>query len=430
MRILKDGLAFLIVGFATSTLTISFLPLHSARIISVLAIFIVLIILCEAKVLIRIKGLTIYSILLFFVLYSGFSTVLSNSADLVFFKKSISLLIDGVPCSILIAVVLIYKNKLNDFPQDRAFYDFCTYYFWFSVLISITVLISFLNPDFRTIAEGLFPAQGNITDSSHPDYLYRVRGILPATGASASVYFAFGIVLGLIETERLVGGSFFKSLTMVFGFFSLIFALTLNGRSGFVVLLIGVIIFSLNFIYKVLANYRISIKTVFRARALLLVVVSTIAFLVYPLFGDSKAIDRLTEDVGLIISSGGSKGTTGALMEMYFLPSSSAEFLFGDVSTFNSNRIPSDAGYVRVLHAIGILGFIIFYLFWFSSYLIIFISKISARVKASCFFLIVAMFVLELKEPFFLYLYSSIIIMVPISIYCLSPRIESRMRNE
>ena len=420
---------FLIVGLATSTLTISFLPLHSARIISALSIIIILTILCKKRVIIKVPGISVFLVILFFVVYSGALTILSNGSDLMFFKKGVSLLFDGFPCAILISILLLYKNRFNDHFRDAAFYDFCIYYFWFSVIISITVLMSFLNPEFRAIAEGLFPAQGNITDSSHPDYLYRVRGILPATGASASVYFALGVLLGLIAIERLSNGSCFKRLLIVAGFLGLFFAITLNGRTGFVLLLIGLMVFVLYSIYKVLSKYRVNKVILLRVSVFSIVAILTIYFLIYPMFGDSEAVYRLVEDVSTIISSGGSKGTTGELMKMYFLPVSDIDFLFGDVSTFNSNRIPSDVGYIRVLHAVGVIGFIIFYTFWFISYLIILFSSASGRLKVSCFVLVFSMFILELKEPFFLYLYSSVVLMVPISIYCLSPRIESRANN-
>jgi len=422
-RALHSILLFALVGLATATLTISFLPLHSTRVISGLSIAGFLMLLCQKKIVINLNGLLIYFFLVIYVIYVGILTVFSGSGDLVYLKKSTSLLLDGVPSAVFIALILIYKNRFHEFPKDRAFYDFCLFFFWFSVFVSITVIGSFLIPEFRVIVESLFPAQGNIIDSSHPDYSYRIRGILPATGASASVYFAFGVVLGLVASERVMDGGYFKKFATIIGFFTLITALILNGRSGFVVLAIGAVTLFFYFVFKCVVCHVVTKGLLLNVLFLIFILMFSGYLFLTTEVGNFKAMYRLVDDFLLIISSGGSEGTVGALIDMYFIPPSKILFLFGDVSTFNSNRIPSDVGYIRVLHSVGVFGFILFYLFWVVSYLTIIFGPTSIKLKVLFCYLIIITFILESKEPFFLYLYLATILMVPISIYCLSPRI-------
>ena len=58
------------------------------------------------------------------------------------------------------------------------------------------------------------------------------------------------------------------------------------------------------------------------------------------------------------------------------------------------------------------------------SYGVLFLSGIGQKLKLVSLYVILSLFLIELKEPFFLYVYSSIIVMVPICIYCLSPRVK------
>jgi hypothetical protein len=415
---------FLTIGLATSTLTISFIPLHSARVVSILAISIFFVTLYRNDIAVRRNGLLLFSLLLAFVVYSGFQAVFSETEDFAFWKKVASIFFDGVPSAILIAFILIQKNRSKCCPKDQAFCDFFEYYFWFSALVSLTVILSFLSPEFRNIAERIFPAQGNIVDSTHPDYLYRVRGILPATGATASVYFAFGLAFGLIASNQIVGASYAKRVAAILGFVLLAMAILLNGRTGFVILALGVALFISFFIIKAISTYKINKKLFLYSLTFVILSSLGAVFIIFPMLNEAGAIKRLVEDFALIISSGGSRGTLGALKEMYFIKGTTADFLFGDVSTFKTNIIPSDVGYVRVLHATGIFGFFLFYMFWVMSYGVLFLSGIGQKLKLVSLYVILSLFLIELKEPFFIYVYSSIIVMVPICIYCLSPRVK------
>ena len=115
---------FLTIGLATSTLTISFIPLHSARVVSILAISIFFVTLYRNDIAVRRNGLLLFSLLLAFVVYSGFQAVFSETEDFAFWKKVASIFFDGVPSAILIAFILIQKNRSKCCPKDQAFCDF------------------------------------------------------------------------------------------------------------------------------------------------------------------------------------------------------------------------------------------------------------------------------------------------------------------
>lgn len=419
--------SFFLIFFATTTLTISYIPTHLSRIASIISLFILLTYFASNRKKIHFIRSNVYILFLylFIISYVLFLNIITPITDFVVLTRLTSILTDGVPTALLISFCLLKKNEGNDNATDASFTDFTHYFYLSSILISFTVLISVLSPDFRQLISSIFPAQGNITDPDHPDYAFRVRGILPATGATASVYFALGFLFGFYYLAKESKKNSYYSLLLCLGMILVFASVILNGRTGILIIAISALIYTTYMLFKIAANININNKNrekiKCKALTVILIIISAIAYGLM-LFHDSPALVRLLSDFITIVSSGGRDGTTGALLNMIVIPSDTKTLFIGDLTTYSASRINSDIGYVRFVNAIGIIGCMLFYGFWLLAGISTQKSKIPRSTKLFITLIFALMFIIEMKEPFLSYLYVSSTLITIFSIVSLQPK--------
>lgn len=85
-----------------------------------------------------------------------------------------------------------------------------------------------------------------------------------------------------------------------------------------------------------------------------------------------------------------------------FWPESFITMAFGNPSTYELNRIPSDLGYVRLVWAMGLLGSLLFYVLIVMMLFFSFMSTSVSRYKVFLGILCAWLFLIHFKEPFLL----------------------------
>ncbi|MGM0858919.1 MAG: hypothetical protein ACQEW0_17895 [Pseudomonadota bacterium] len=201
------------------------------------------------------------------------------------------------------------------------------------------------------------------------DNMYRAPGLTTGGGDALSVLQAICLVLGLyylISIRNKV------SLLFVFGhlaFFSLLFvSILLSARTGLVVLFLGLFMLASRHYILLQRSGNLSRSTLKKLVFISIFFSFSIPILYFGLISSnySRFAQRAFElYINLVEHGEIGTSSTDHLKTMYFMPSSSIQFLFGDGNfgrDVNLPVIPSDIGYVRVLFGGGIFGVILFYM--------------------------------------------------------------------
>lgn len=263
-----------------------------------------------------------------------------------------------------------------------------------TLLQSLFIILSFIVVPFREFLASVLPP----LDDVHLNdlYYFRINGLSDPSGAGAtlSVVQAFGVLI-FMYLSRIT-----QRKQMMYFIFSIIIivANTVVGRTG---MYFGIIFIS---IYGILYVFSSSIANLIKIGIAMLFIPILLYFFI------PEDIKNIFEE--LVIPwmldkdhSGQSGKTIDVLKEMWLLPQG-IFFWIGEGGWFkegqHENYIPSDVGYVRLLFAIGLLGVVIFY----STYLKLFYTlKILYPNKNDLLFLFLIFtfcVILETKEPFFL----------------------------
>lgn len=161
-------------------------------------------------------------------------------------------------------------------------------------------------------------------------------------GATASFTFALVFYMAFALPKNSRPNAFFTLVTIV------AVAAALMGRTGlyFIMVIVGFVFLSRS--SKVSAGSVLSLLAIFSA-------VSWILFLNWQEFLHSEYYAWATEDFY------GASGTRLALGEMWFMPSDHVLFGDGYFGRIFPHIIYSDVGYVRALHAVGVVGATLMY---------------------------------------------------------------------
>jgi len=233
---------FLICFLSCSVLSISFIPIHSLMLVSLISILVFCLLLTTGRVIIYRKS-AIYplGILLILIFFSIFANLWAESLDFAFAKSLAAIFANSVPAALLISVLIKRELNKHGFVGENDCLLILVRTVQFSmVIIAVTVIVSAINPGFRQVLDNVFPAQGNILDNSHPDYFYRIRGILPSTGASASAFFSFGCLFSIFLTSK---SGKLLSLYYLLSSLLLLVAIILNGRTGFLAIATFIVVY-------------------------------------------------------------------------------------------------------------------------------------------------------------------------------------------
>jgi hypothetical protein len=256
---------------------------------------------------------------------------------------------------------------------------------------SVFVVLTFLIPEFRDFLSSTLVNRGNI-DANH---LFRFRGLHDSGGANLSLALALGGVYGFYSSLVLNRGRF--SLRLVSSCLVL-FAVMLVGRTGLVVLILGV--------GAIFAFFPLRIFSLrFLLVMLVILVLYILAIWLYPekklFFVDHVFSYAFEAFLNLVQSGRFSSSSTDDLFSMIFLPDMLTLMVGnGSFDSANAGVDRSDSGYMKILLSSGIFGFIAFYSMFF--YISFRLLKSLKRFQANGFFLAFFIFVIilaEVKEP-------------------------------
>lgn len=397
--ILNKNIFFLVffLFFYLYGVNFSFLPIYSSRVIVFIGLAYLLFLSVKQRDLkVPSDFLAVIFVYGLCLLWFFFRAALFDLKDLSSLSSLILLLFHSFFGGLFFAV-LFSKMKLS----------FRQVVFLVQIVITIQaffVVLYFISWDFRELTFAYIPEAGNI---DHRKNLFRSRGLQHGSSATLSLIQSMGLLFTayLVSTGRLRGMQIFYLLSS----FGLIFlSIFLTGRTG--LLMLPVVFTYLFFVFFKKRN--INKNTIFFVFSLPVAVILLFILLrlgyQYILGGFSTewgedGFDRLVRwVVGEFFSSDGKvqARTMQILSSHWFLPETWSMFLFGDPTTWSLNRIPSDIGFVRILHSSGLIGMLLFYLLFFIVFLVLVIKTRCNDAKYMLVSLAAFLFILEAKEPF------------------------------
>lgn len=262
---------------------------------------------------------------------------------------------------------------------------------------ALIIVIEYQVPPFRAFIESLL----YLPENSNINYLtreYRLRGI--ASGGAANLSLFHGMVLVIIQAlyiKKKIGVAY-TLVASVTIFTSLLFI----GRTGILVGFIGIVLFhALNLM---MAKNKLSFHRVFLyiCLAALIVVAPPVFSLFFPDNVLAYSINFLYQGVKGLQE----EGTTQAVANMFDIPNKWRKLLFGVGVHWGDFTLQGrvDAGYMRMLTALGIPLALAFYIFY--AFLAKYVFTIT-HYKSVWIVLMIIMFIAEIKEPFIFKGYSA-----------------------
>lgn len=196
----------------------------------------------------------------------------------------------------------------------------------------------------------------------------RSPGLTTAGGDALSIIQAIGLCFGIyyfFEIER--KKTLYSFLKYLVGFIILTISILLSARSGLVIFMIFVVIFSFKRLIVFLVKHSINKRMAFRAVLISILLVSVLS-VSYSIFINSE-YNRFAKRAFELFVNYSERGeirtsSTDDLSSMYFLPKSTLHLIFGNANFGRSPGLPgisSDVGYIRVIFGVGLLGLFIFY---------------------------------------------------------------------
>ncbi|MCH8549179.1 MAG: hypothetical protein LAT80_09910 [Balneolaceae bacterium] len=326
----------------------------------------------------------------------------ADKFDLSLLNNATGIFLHLIPGCIGVYLLHRYVNRFRYY--EVKYFDEVSIFLYIQIsifVISIFTSISLISPDIRVLLEQISVQAGNVTPD-HPQYDYRVRGILNSAGAGASLFFAIGLI---ISFYLFLG---FKKINLTYfavSALSITLAILSTGRTGLIALVMVVFVHSsLRMIYsasKILSKLRIYASD-------LIIILSFSGFLflfVVVLFVfrfDNEWLAWLVRDFYYMITLQFDKGTIGKLLESHLVvPQNSTivSLIMGDQSYYSINRVPTDMGYLRMFYSGGVSSL----LYYFSLLFIFYQSyrfSIHSSSKDVVKYLFLVAFIFEIKEPF------------------------------
>lgn len=262
---------------------------------------------------------------------------------------------------------------------------------------ALIIVIEYHVPAFRAFIESML----YLPENSNINYLtreYRLRGI--ASGGAANLSLFHGMVLVIIQALYIKHkiGVVYTLVASVTIFTSLLFI----GRTGILIGFIGIVIFhALNLM---MARNKLSLRRFFLyiSLAAIIVVAPPVFAIFFPDNVLAYSISFLYEGVEGLRE----EGTTRAVANMFEIPNKWGKLLFGVGAHWGDFTLQGsvDAGYMRMLTALGIPLALAFYCFY--AFLAKYLFNLT-HYKSVWIVIMIIMFIAEIKEPFIFKGYSA-----------------------
>lgn len=222
----------------------------------------------------------------------------------------------------------------------------------------------------------------------------RTPGLFYDGFAIISVFYAILFILALIVHSRENNFYYMFFITTI-----LLISIGLTGRSGFLILALGILfLITYALFYKNLLKKHTLIKISF-----LYILIVTASFFLFIDFNNlSTNLVWILEPLLLFLNEGSlnTKSTEILFGRMYFLPENEMDILFG-MGNFSMTEIGSDSGYIAFIHGGGILGLIIFFSIYFYLIYIFYKYTNNIQVKFIGIFLIIAILFGNIKDGYY-----------------------------
>lgn len=112
-------------------------------------------------------------------------------------------------------------------------------------------------------------------------------------------------------------------------------------------------------------------------------------------------LEWVLRDFVFLLQGDYGEGTIGKLRGMVIFPEDSEVWLLGRLSTFDSERVLTDIGYLRILWAVGVVGSALFYGAGLMMFRVLLDMSVDPVQKKVLLLLAVIAATIEAKEPFF-----------------------------
>lgn len=271
---------------------------------------------------------------------------------------------------------------------------------------ALIIVIEYQVPAFRAFIESFL----YLPDNSNINYLtreYRLRGI--ASGGAANLSLFHGMILVIIQALYIKKkiGVLYTLVASVTVFTSLLFI----GRTGILVGFIGVVVFHI-------LNIMMSKDKLSFRRLLLYISVVAIIVVAPPVFSLLFPDNVLAYSISFFyegVDGLQQEGTVQAVVNMFNVPDKWGKLLFGVGAHWGDFTLERrvDAGYMRMLTALGIPLALAFYLFY--AFLAKYLFSIT-NYKSVWIVVMIIMFIAELKEPFIFKGYSARLVWMMIGV--------------
>ncbi|MDD4927937.1 MAG: hypothetical protein PHP85_01520 [Gallionella sp.] len=254
-------------------------------------------------------------------------------------------------------------SKLSDAGTPTQKFNFLASLIYSCILFHGLIMIyEFMDPVFRDFVYSFTTAKDQLEFYK----LYRMAGLTGAGGAQVSVIQSLGFVIGLY----LVGQGRWTGFYLM-GNLLLIFSIIVTGRSGFISVVISVVIYGWQLINNLQVNKRI-VNLIVKYTLIVLLVTSVSVWVLPNLvqnenFGyawqtfDVFFGDKVTD------SDRGGDETISTLSDMFILPESFSHLIFGRASYLEINTYYSvftDIGYMHIIWAYGVIGLLLHLFFY------------------------------------------------------------------
>jgi hypothetical protein len=286
------------------------------------------------------------------------------------------------------------------------------FFSFFALIVSVSCLLEFFIPAFRSFLLGIFDYTGKISSEG-----FRVRGF---TSGGSSL--TFGLYTAILYTILSINKSnkITHTIFYIASILIILFSMLFIGRAGFFLALVFFIFYFLRNLFKP--------KYIVINSFLMFFVLSTSLSLLNLLEADQQKMifSYSLEPINkfLIYGEVSSKSTTHILENMIYLPDLKHLIIGAGYWRYPINEYYlSDIGYFKILMSSGIIGLILF----FSTYYYL-LKKLYKKFKSVnkfvIIFLIISFFVFELKEEVFTqnYAFKMLMILITISLFNLNKK--------
>lgn len=250
-----------------------------------------------------------------------------------------------------------------------------------TALNAVFVIALYVSPDVQNFASQIFDYNKQLNWLGENE-VRRVFDLSLGGGATASFVFSLVVLIAFLSPSGLKSKKQYAALILVFG------ATALTGRTGVyfnvLTLLIVVMTKATEMQFTKVLNYKVVIGACLLALLFIVLDLQDSATLRWLLQG-------LTNEENM---------TANALRSMWFMPEQNLMLGDGYFGRIPPNIIYSDIGYVRTLHAVGLIGTIIMY-GWLVSLVLLRINKenaLSFKVQNIFLYMVLYILLMNFKE--------------------------------